>query len=79
MVFADVVAEVVYSWGAEGVGRGEGVEVRAAEHVGFANDAGGDGDAGDGGVEFCVRGGEKGFFEMTAPGVWFLVGKGRGL
>lgn len=38
----------------------------ASEHVGFADYAGGDGDGGDGGVEFCVRGGEEELFEEAA-------------
>ena len=56
---------MVDSW----VGGGEGVEVGASEHVAFADDAGGDGDGVDCGVEFCVRGGEEELFEEAANGV----------
>ena len=66
VVFADVVGEEVDSGGAVRVRGGEVVEVRAAEHVGFADYAGGDGDGVDGGVEFGVGGGEEEFFEPTA-------------
>ena len=40
--------------------------MRAAEHVAFADDAGRNGDEGDGGVEFCVGGGEENFVEGAA-------------
>ena len=69
MVFADVVGEEVDAWRAERVGGGEVVEVRAAEHVGFADDAGRDEDGVDGCVEFRVRGGEEEFFEAAAAAV----------
>ena len=71
VVFADVLAEEIdsrrvlcwRSWGS-----GQGVEVRATEHVAFPDDAGCDGDGADGGVEFRVRGREEEFFEEGAPG-----------
>ena len=74
MVLADVVAEVVDACSAQlafwevGVGRCgcESVEVGASEHVGFADDAGGDCNGRDGDVEFCVGGGEEEFFEEAA-------------
>ena len=54
--------------------------MRAAEHVAFADDTGGDGDAGDGGVEFCMGGGEKGFVEESAVvvsgGLMVVTGEG---
>ena len=58
VVFADVVGKEVDAGAtATGVGRGgQGVEVREAEHVGFSDGAGGNGDSGDGGVEFGVGG-----------------------
>lgn len=40
--------------------------MRATEHVRFSDYAGRDGDGGDGGVEFRVRGGEEELFEETA-------------
>jgi hypothetical protein len=40
----------------------------AAEHIGLANYAGGDGDGGDGRVEYRVRGGEEQLFQKpTIP------------
>ena len=68
VILAYVVAEVVDPWGAVGVGGCEGVKVRESEHVGFADDAGGNGDGGNGGVEFCVGGGEEDFFKESAGG-----------
>lgn len=66
MVFTDVIAEVIYAWRVQGFGRCEGVKVREAKHIRFADDAGSDGDVGDGGIEFCVGGGEEGFFQLAA-------------
>ena len=56
MVLADVAAEVVYA-----LAVGQGVQVRLAEHVALADDAGGDADRVDGGVELCVGGGHEHF------------------
>lgn len=42
----------------------EQVEVRAPEHVGFAEQAGGDGDGVDGRVEFGVGGGHEHLFKV---------------
>lgn len=56
MVFADVVGEEVDAGAAGGVGGCQAVEVGAAEHVGFADDAGGDGAGVDPRVEFRVSG-----------------------
>lgn len=80
VVLADVGGEVIearlllllrgHAGGAAGAGErggGEQVQVRAAEHVGFADDAGGDGDGVDGRVEFGVRGREEELFQQTAP------------
>ena len=72
MVFADVLAEEIdprrvfrrRCWGSGG----QGVEVRAPEHVAFADDAGRDRDGADGGVEFRVRGREEELFEERTPG-----------
>jgi len=74
MVLADIGAEEIDPrrvWRALGVR--EGVEVRAPEHVGFADDAGRDGDGGYGGVELGVGGGEEELFEEGAG-----VGEGVG-
>ena len=38
----------------------------AAEHIGFADDTGGDGYGVDGSVEFGVGGGQEEFFEAAA-------------
>lgn len=55
MVFADILAKEI---DARGVvfwrGGGQSVEVRAPEHVTFADYAGCDCDGADGGVELCV-------------------------
>ena len=55
MVLADIFAEEIDAGGVilEG-GGGQSVEVRATEHVAFANYAGRDCDGVDSGVEFCV-------------------------
>lgn len=54
MVLADVIAEEIDARGVVPRRGCQGVEMRAPEHVAFADDAGGDGDGGDGGVEFRV-------------------------
>lgn len=66
MIFTYISREIVDSWRTGGEARSEGVEMRAAEHVGFANYAGGNGDRGDGRVEFCVRGREEELFQKAA-------------
>lgn len=79
MVLADVGTEEVDPGRVGGVlGGGEGVQVRAPEHVGFADDAGRDGDGGDGGVEFGVGGGEEELFEEGAGVGEGVVGGGDG-
>ena len=67
MIFADVVAEVVDAWGAVGVRGSESIDVGDAEHIRFADDTGGDGNGRDGGVKFCVGGGEEDFLKES-PG-----------
>ena len=71
VVFADVLAEEIDPgrvFRGRCRGSGQGVEVGATEHVAFADDAGGDRDGVDGGVELRVRGREEEFFEEGAPG-----------
>ena len=65
VVFADVVGEEIYACWSTGVG-GERIEVRAAEHGGFADDAGSDGDGVDGDVHLGVGGREKEFFQTAS-------------
>jgi len=78
MVLADIGAEEIDPRRVGGAfGIREGVEVRAPEHVGFADDAGRDGDGGYGGVELGVGGGEEELFEEGA-GVGEGVGRGGG-
>jgi hypothetical protein len=79
MVLADVGAEEIDPrrvW--RTLGGCEGVEVRAPEHVGFADDAGRDCDGGYGGVEFGVGGGEEELFEEGAGVGEGVVGGGGG-
>ena len=60
-------AEMVDSRRVSGISMaGQRVEVRAPEHVRFADYAGRDGDGGDGGVEFCVGGGEEELFKEAS-------------
>lgn len=67
MVFADVIAEEIDAGGVGAGCVGQSVEMRAAEHIAFADDTGCDGDGGDSGVEFRVRGREEEFFEEGTP------------
>ena len=69
VVLADVIREEIYAGALSGgVGLGQSVEVRAAEHVAFADSAGRDGGGGDGGVEFRVRGRVEHFLQEAAGG-----------
>ena len=84
MVFADVVGEEIDAGAAVGRGGcgwgggGQGVEVRAAEHVAFADDAGGDGSGVDAGVEFRVGGRLEHFFQAAACNRVYALGEIRG-
>lgn len=78
MVLADIEAEEIDPRRVGGVlGGREGVQVRAPEHVRFADDAGRDGDGGYGGVEFGVGGREEELFKEGAR-VGERVGRGGG-
>lgn len=82
VVFADVVGEEIDAGAAGGRGGGggggQGVEVGAAEHVAFADDAGGDGGGVDAGVEFGVGGCLEHLFKATARNGENAVGEIEG-
>ncbi len=85
MVFADVAGEIVDACPCEGWSRvifdsgalrSEMVQVRAAEHVGFADDARGNSDRVDGDVHLRVGGSEEQLFQAATIAVDLLQGAG---